>query len=284
MERPRTIVFDLDGTLYEDTAIFDIYAREMSTFLPADQRARFLADWDEAKVGRGVAAIGLGYDRTSDRLFHFEDNRITAWLDWSGSIAPALVENVAALEDEDHVEQDVPAAPIFSNGRFNIGDMWWLPAAIAAHHGLTNEQQERAFLATRAIMASDSYRVEPVPGVRETLDALTSAGVVLIALTNSPAETTADVLRQIGLDDMFAAVRPLAGKPAGMTRFLRETDAPRPLLSAGDNYLNDIAPALQAGDSALFIDRHDLGLGAASPRYIRVRSVSAMLQTLAEWT
>lgn len=283
MERPGTIIFDLDGTLYEDAAIFDIYAQQMSSFLPAERRERFLADWNEAKAGRGVAAIGLGYDRTTDRLFHFADNRITAWLDWEGSIAPALTENVAALEHGDDIEADVSAASIFTEGRFNIGDMWWLPAALAAHHGLTRDQQEQAFLATRAIMASDSYRVAPVPGVKETLTALQQGGMHLVALTNSPHETTTDVLRQVGLAGMFADVRPSAAKPGGLTRFLGETDAPRPLLSAGDNYVNDIVPALRAGESGLFIDRFDLGLGSDSSRCARVPSVEGMLDWLTRW-
>lgn len=284
MDAPRTFIFDLDGTLYEDAAIFDMYARELAAFVSPERRERFLMDWDEAKDGRGVAAIGLGYDQTTDRLFHFEGNRITAWLDWEGSIAPALAENVAALE---HGAGGSAATDdeltIFRDGRFNIGDMWWLPAALAAHYGVTTAQRERAFLATRAIMSSDTYRVAPIEGVAEMLMALQRAGHGLIAMTNSPPETAADVLRQIGLRGMFDDVRPLAAKPAGLTRFLAETVAPRPLLSIGDNYVNDIAPSLRAGQSGLFIDRHGLGLGADSPRCARVPSVRAMLEWLKRW-
>jgi len=270
-QTPRTIIFDLDGTLYEDETIFDVYAEELSKFVAPERRSRFLSDWEAAKAGRGVAAIGLGYEEASDRLFRFEDNRITAYVGWDGRVTPVEAEDSAL---------SAAGASLFGGGRFNIGDFWWLPVAIAAHHGVSTEEQRRAFLATRAVMGSKTYALEPVPGGREMLRRLGGQGFTLIAMTNSPPETTNDVLRRLGIFALFDQIRPAADKPAGLSALLAGGGLRCPVLSVGDNYVNDIAPCLRAGGFALYIDRHDTRLGAGRPRCARVRTATEMVAWL----
>lgn len=277
----RTIIFDLDGTLYEDETIFDVYATKLSGFVPPARRTQFVADWEAAKAGRGVAAIGLGYEESTDRLFRFDGNRIINYIDWDGSVIPILEEHLAKLESgavPTGAAMDGPS--LFGVDRFNIGDMWWLPAALAAHYGVGPDQRQQAFLATRDFMSSGNYRITPIAGVSDLLARLRASGRTLIAMTNSPPETTRDVLAQLGLTNAFAQVQPLADKPAGLTRFLHSASLPRPILSVGDNYVNDIEPTLEAGASALYIDRYDLSLGEGQPRCARVHSAAAMVAWL----
>lgn len=261
--KPRTVIFDLDETLYEDEAIFDVYAREMGKFVPAGRRAAYLADWEAAKAGHGVATIGLGYEEATDRLFRFADDRIIEYVDWSGVTVPTSGEGAGG--------------PLFAEGRFNIGDWWWLPAAIAAHYGVGPAERGRAFLATRASMATGNYRLVPVAGVDTMLRRLRGSGIVLVAMTNSPRETTDDVLCQLGIAGHFDQIVPDAGKPAGLTAYLEGGGVARPVLSVGDNFVNDIAPSLRAGDDALYIDRHNTGLGEGNRRCVRVGSAEAMV-------
>lgn len=282
----QTIVFDLDGTLYEDERVYDRYALELGSLLPAGQRALFLADWASAKAGRAVARVGLGYDTTQDRLFRFTANRIMAFIDWNGREEPvsASEPDVTGKEAGEGQQPQAPATevPIFGPDRFNIGDRWGLPDALAAHYGLPREQRGAAFRATRAYMGSDAFQLQAEPRLRDLLLALNAAGKYLVAMTNSPADTTEDVLGQLGLRDCFALVVPASQKPLGLKSFLDRVRDSSSVLCVGDNFVNDVEPALQAGSHALYIDRFDTCFGLAAPRCYAVPSIQASIDWLSE--
>lgn len=282
----QTIVFDLDGTLYEDERVYDRYALELGLLLPEGQRARFLVDWTATKTGRAVARVGLGYDATQDRLFRFSANRIVSFIDWNGHEEPASlsVPDVTGKEAGEGQQPQAPATevPIFGPDRFNIGDRWGLPDALAAHYGLPRAQRGAAFRATRAYMGSDAFQLRAEPRLRDLLLALNAAGKYLVAMTNSPAETTEDVLGQLGLRDCFALVAPASHKPLGLKSFLDGVQDSSSVLCVGDNYVNDIEPALQAGSHALYIDRFKTHVGLAAPRCHGVPSIQAAIDWLRE--
>ncbi|MDF0727383.1 hypothetical protein PY093_11865 [Cytobacillus sp. S13-E01] len=45
--KTRVIVFDLDGTLYEDTHHFDYYALRLQEMLPEENRVLFWNDYEK---------------------------------------------------------------------------------------------------------------------------------------------------------------------------------------------------------------------------------------------
>jgi putative hydrolase of the HAD superfamily len=282
---PETIIFDLDGTLYEDERVYDRYAEELARYLEPERQAPYLADWEQAKQGRGVARIGLGYDEKRDRLFRFAGNRILCFVDWQGKTEP-VPDRGASTPDtggaaEAPEERPPIEVPLFGLGRFNIGDWWGLPDALAAHYGVAPEDRAAAFLATRDYVSGDAFHLQPEPWLHDTLQTLRAAGIRLVAMSNSPAPTVEDVLAQLGIRQYFSPVIPSADKPYGLTRFLEEAGAPDRVLSIGDNYVNDIEPALRAGSPALYIDRHRTGLGTDSPLCHRVESLQAVPRWLA---
>jgi putative hydrolase of the HAD superfamily len=170
--------------------------------------------------------------------------------------------------------------PLFAGDRVFIGDHWGLPDVLAAHYGVGREDRALAFLATRAWMSGARYALEAAPELRGTLEALQAAGARLAALSNSPAETVDDVLRRLGVRDLFASVLPSSNKPAGLIRFLQEHGAGERVLCVGDHYVNEIASALLLGCHALYIDRHRTGLGAANPSCSHVGSIGEALAWL----
>lgn len=256
------VLFDLDGTLYEDVDIYDRYADHLADFIAPDQRDQFLAEWQAAKEGRSRARIGLGYDLHSDRLYEHQGGRITRVVPWEGEDEPLPA----------HLRQ----GDIFGDGRLNIGDWWGLPNALAAHFGVSHADRERAFLATRDHMSQPDYVLHPEPGLIETLDLLRARGYRIMAMSNSPVSSVDDVFDRLGIRDHFDLIIADARKPAGLERYLGETREPARYFSVGDNYVNDIAPALAAGACALYIDRHDTGMGAGESRLFRVPSTPAM--------
>jgi putative hydrolase of the HAD superfamily len=252
VETLQTIIFDLDGTLYDEERIYDFYAEELASRLPEGVRDAFVREWGQTKSGSGRSLMGLGYDVAGRRLFRHSGGRATEYLTWEGEmIAP------------DPGEETMPGPLEFgyTTPYINIGDWWALLAALAAHHGLPGEARQDAFRATRAHMSTDAGRLSPSPALRQTLGRLRGAGPRLVAMSNSPMESVVDTFDQLGIRDCFDAVVGDAAKPTGMMEFLREDVDPATTLSVGDNFVNDIEPALDAGARALYIDRHATGLG-----------------------
>jgi FMN phosphatase YigB (HAD superfamily) len=161
----------------------------------------------------------------------------------------------------------------------NIGDFWGLADALAAHYGLQRAQRAAAFMATRAYMDGPEFPMAPAPGLVDALQHLCGRGIALVAMTNSPPDTTRAILHKLGIWDLFAQVQTMARKPDGMRMFLAEQADPARVLSVGDNFINEIEPALQAGGAALYIDRFATGLGEGQPRCARVGSIPEM----ADW-
>lgn len=219
MTHIETIIFDLDGTLYEDERVYDRYAQELAHFLPPDRQRHYLADWAAAKAGRGPLRVGLGYGENQ-----------------------------------------------------YIGDWWGLADVLAAHHGIARSDRTAAFHATRSAMSDGTLSLEPEPWLHDLLAMLRAQGRRLIAMSNSPSPSVENVLTQLGLQERCDLVLSGAAKPAGLDRFLQESGAADRILSVGDHFVNDIAPALQAGSHALYIDHHDTGLGHGMARLRRISS------------
>lgn len=260
------VIFDLDGTLYEDPRVYNRYARELSRFLPTEQRAAYLKDWRQARARRGVARVGMGYDRGRDRLFRFVGDTIRGFVEWDGIEVP--------LEDQ-AISWD--GLPLFGGDRVFIGDHWGLPETLAIHHGVQQADRATAFLATRAWMSGEGSTLVVTQELPRTLAALAAAGARLAALSNSPAGTVDDVLRRLGVRDLFFTIAASSNKPAGLLRFLQENGAGEQVLCVGDHYVNEIAPALLLGCHALYIDRHRTGLGAGSANCTHVESIGEAL-------
>jgi len=279
-----TVIWDLDGTLYEDRRVYDHYASELARFVPADRRPRYRDDWTGARDGHGFVRPGLGYDEARDRLFRYVGARIVSYIDWDGrweqeNAGEAMQPNGEAGQ-EDQENRPPIETPIFSPERFNIGDMWGIPDVLAAHYGVGRDERRQAFLATRAYMGTAEGRVPPQPDVHAVLDALRTSGKRLVVMSNSPAETAVQVLDHLDIRHYFASVVPDARKPEGLRQVLTERREGERVLSIGDNFVNDIEPALEAGEYALYIDRYATSMGEDQARCVRVPSIAAAVALL----
>ncbi|MGH2409195.1 MAG: HAD family hydrolase [Chloroflexota bacterium] len=264
-----TILFDLDGTLYEEERIYDRYAEELTRLMPESRRRAFLADWTAVKSGQSEFRVGRGYDVERGHLFTHSSGRITGYLDQEGA-SPAA-ESLAEGE---------PGDIRFGTARMNIGDFWGILAALAAHHGLQHPERQTAFAATRAHMSSNQGKLAADEGLRELLRSLRKGGKRLIAMSNSPADTVRDTFAQLGIQDCFSQIMADSDKPAGLIAFLASAANVGQILSMGDNFVNDIEPALNAGAQALYIDRHRTALGSDREGCYLVPSISAAREWL----
>lgn len=269
----RAIVYDLDGTLYEDTHHFEYYAGLLEQALPPERRAAFRADFAAAAAGRHALRIGTIYDVRRDRILTILGDRVQVVQDWSG--AP-LESSVWERDYRDPVVVD-------HQQYYNVGDMWWVPAAVAAHHGLPGESGRRAFLATRDWMAGPDFQMVPVPGLREAMAGLRARGVVQALATNSPQPDSDALLTKLGLYDLLDHRHYSANKPAGFRPIVAELCeryglVPPQVLVVGDNYVNEVAPAVALGCRTAYIDAH--GTGQGLPCDLRTRSVRELVPCL----
>lgn len=279
MSRITTVIFDLDGTLYEDPAVYDRYAAELAANLPNVERMRYLDEWRRAQAGVAIARVGMGYDIDRDLLFRYTGGRIISQIDWDGVEIP--VRSNAAEDPERPVGPPIEV-PIFGHNRRNIGDLWAMADVLAIRYGVPREARSAAFMATRSFMASDAFRLHLPDGMERCLASLRDRGVTLVAMSNSPVDSVHDVFDELGIQQYFSVVMGDSGKPVGLTDWFAGLDEPEGVLSVGDNYINDIEPALIAGADALYIDRHATNLGASYERCHHVTSIAGAIDWLAD--
>ncbi|HEX4788000.1 MAG TPA: HAD family hydrolase [Actinospica sp.] len=149
-------------------------------------------------------------------------------------------------------------------------DPWGVAMHLAARcHDVPAAVLEDAFAGARRDMLDPSCELEVVAPLVRELTRLRGAVRVLLA-TNSPRAGLAPLLDRLGVAGAFDAVLPGADKPAGLRLLLRRELGPdlrtRPwrLFSLGDHYPNEIAPAVEIGAAAGYIDRFGRADGPAT--------------------
>jgi FMN phosphatase YigB (HAD superfamily) len=149
-------------------------------------------------------------------------------------------------------------------------DHWGAALQLARRcHGVPAEVLERAFAGTRQDMLDPSCELEVVAPLVRELTRLRGAVRVLLA-TNSPRPGLDPLLDRMGVAGAFDDVLAGAGKPDGLRRLLQRELGPdlraRPwrLFSLGDHYPNEIAPAVEIGAAAGYIDRFGRADGPAT--------------------
>ncbi|MFD2705718.1 HAD family hydrolase [Salibacterium lacus] len=241
----RIAVFDLDGTLYEDTTHFRYYAERLAEKLPADKQPLFWHDYSDMLEGNHPVAVGRVYDAANDRVLEVDpaSYRVTKVWNWEG---------------KETGEEDAYTTPVAFDfdSMIAVGDGWWLPAAAAKHHGTGSTFD--AYQKTKAYMQTEDFQFTEDPGRRFSLQQL-GGQMHLILLTNSQADDVGQLLRTLDLEGVFDEVIPEAAKPARteahFSTILKKYEAePGEVVSIGDNYLNDIVPAENLGMASVLID------------------------------
>jgi FMN phosphatase YigB (HAD superfamily) len=141
------------------------------------------------------------------------------------------------------------------------GDPWHAMARLAEPYQLDRTALHEAFMKTRAYMMTDACRLE-VPAVLPSFLTRARRQVVVALASNSPREACLPLLQKLGLQDAFHLVRPSAHKPEGLLPLIAELEAqfetpPGQVMSVGDYYVNDIAPAQSAGFRTAYISPGD---------------------------
>ena len=163
-------------------------------------------------------------------------------------------------------------------------DGYSLVAAWARAHGVAEEARAAAYAASRAALHSGVVTVAAPVGLADLLGRC-PPDVARVLVTNAPVDGIEPVLERLGLSGRLEALVGDAGKPDGMpdvlAGLLEEADvAADRLLSVGDVWVNDLAPAHGIGAATAFIDR--FGTGEGDPTF-RARTLTGLMPDVERW-
>lgn len=130
------------------------------------------------------------------------------------------------------------------------GDNWEAVVMLARGYLGDDPVLKEAFHEVRDFMLSPVCRLEVPAGLRAFLYEWQERAE-FVCVSNSQQNSAVPVLEKLGLLPAFEKVFAQARKPEGLTAIaetlLGDNGSGGEVLSVGDNYLNDIAPALQKG-------------------------------------
>lgn len=146
-----------------------------------------------------------------------------------------------------HVELDRHA-----RGESDLRDGYDVVGTLARADGVDDETLNAAYAHSRTRLGTADAPVSPAPGLLELLDAL-DPGIRIILATNAPDQGVRELLDTWGIADRFAALHFTVGKPAGLEPILRAALADGPVLSIGDIFAFDLAPAQTVGAATALV-------------------------------
>jgi len=262
------IIFDLDGTLYEDTHHFQHYANLLKKGLVKKDQLKFQEDYAKMVAGDHIVKIGRVYDYVNDTILEVDSYtlKVTRAWDWNGN-------------ETSTVDYTEPIQPNFDT-MIAIGDGWWPPNVCARHYGHSDPQY--AYNETKVFMASEHFKLSKITHLREALLHLKNKRQIVL-LTNSDSEDVKRLLSLLNLQGVFAEIVTSARKPELTTEHFKNLIdkfnlKPKEALSVGDNFLNEIAPAEMLGMKSIFIDSQNMDY----PQYngLKVNSISETIEMM----
>lgn len=247
----KLIIFDLDGTLYEDTDHFTYYANQLKQHVEVSKQPLFEEEYKKIESGDHIVTIGKVYDVVRDLVLEVNTQSEVkkAWT-WSGK-------ELAEMEWKKYYPH--PLTYDFES-MIAIGDGWWLPNVCAKHFGVIDTQS--SYNRTKEYMVTPDFELTKIKRLREALVYLKNKRDIVL-LTNSQADDVERLLLAIDLNNVFDRIITKAQKPKmtlnHFSSLLNEYNInPSNALSIGDNYLNEIAPAIQLSMKTIFIDFYNL--------------------------
>lgn len=254
LDKAKMIVYDLDGTLYDDTHHFDYYADQLESRLPSEFQPSFRHDYQAAREDHHTLQIGRTYDVKNDLILVQIKGVVLEAYEWTGM--PIPVEKMKELYGNG-VQVDL-------ENMLSVGDLWWVPACIAYHYGLSTADGQASFLATREFMMTDQFQMNSVRGLQEAIRHARKHSVLQVLMTNSPQIDSERILEKLGLHESFDHKIFQARKPLQTKKHLQTlSDAYHvpfeQIVSVGDNWVNEIWPAQELGCQTVYIDPHLVG-------------------------
>jgi FMN phosphatase YigB (HAD superfamily) len=227
------------------------------------------------------------------------DHNLTLLFDFDGTVSlghgPVLAyarlaaESLSATHAEEMMQQVrmglalEPSSVVATPGPVPTpaADGYILVKELAQAYGVEDSGLNRAYHGSRAQLATALAPIEPVPGLAAFLgEARDHANIVLA--TNSPEVRMSEALQFLGLTGAFDVLYTSVGKPSGLDAVLDEWMPYGPLLSIGDIWANDLAPAHARGAQTALVGRGSVVPEGAEPTF-RADDLADLFPQITRW-
>jgi FMN phosphatase YigB (HAD superfamily) len=231
----KTILFDLDGTVYQN----DSFHRDYLSLLVKDTP---YAPWEHQLINMADAILS-GTFIPMNQFYRTGAGPVNTMDD----VAASLQAGALDLSFREAYKGPLPDIVY-------LGDAWAVVTLLAQTLRISREVQDKTFQEVRGQMFRT---LVPNTGLIETLTAL-KARYVTVLLSNSPQDTAEAFIRRLGLENAFTHIGFASGKPYGLLHCLEQfaPDAlshPHALLSIGDHVFNEIENVRLLGGRTLWI-------------------------------
>lgn len=212
-------------------------------------------------------------------------------LDFDGTVClgddavVSYARELAAHPGAEDVEADLRAflADPDSDPRLHDADDGYQAVSLLAEAaGIAPDARQAAYQASRDRL--DTAALHAPAGLRELLREL---DVRRVLCTNAPGQRLNPILDDLGLAEVIDYVLPDARKPALMGMHLAKlleaaglSGHPEQLMSVGDIWANDLAPALELGCATAYVDPFGRDRG---PAHARAASITDLYDDLRDW-
>ncbi len=233
----KAVIFDLDGTLYQDKQFYRRYLMHLvkdTAWEP--EYDKLLCFMEDVLSGRAEQKMGHFYRHSP--YSHFR------------TVSEVLDFTTVSNQGDPFEEK------FYDNGYFFIGDAWALTGIIRLRLGLKGSTD--AFLNTRREMLMPEYIFETSNSLVNAIEGLTGAGISTYLFTNTQSEGAVKFVDHLGLGGKLSAIEYGIGKPYGLAQRLpdilkRAGASPEQVLSIGDHSFNDLSPVRAAGGHTVLV-------------------------------
>ena len=240
----KVIIFDMDGTLYQEDRFMERYIRYLlaGTEHEGETEAAIHA-------GRGILTgehpfqFGHFYHKQDDLALVRHEDSFSQAFTWEGVMLDERAGAYGTLSSQ-------------AQHLIHIGDPWGIAAVISHKYKLPEEKLRSAFEQVRREMVLAPYHFEVHGGLLEALGELTALEQKIL-MTNTYLESGIEFLNYMKIRHLFDDVKCGAEKPLGLDRYfaylLEQGYQAHEILSVGDNPWNDLHPVKRKGGRTCFI-------------------------------
>lgn len=233
----KTILFDLDGTVYQNTTFHNDYLK----FLVEGTKYE---SWEKPLV-KFADDIFSGKKLSMNQFYKVD------------LISPSTPEELfLALEKRICPKMTYQKAIEKSNVMF-LGDAWAVVTVIGKTLGLLeNDRGEIIYRRTRGKMEQDGMKGNP--RLKKAIVNLSQRHDIIL-MSNSYKDTVIEFLHQLDFDNIFQYICSSANKPFEIIENLNKIDpeilkAPENIIAIGDNAYNDLMPIQQKGGYTVWLN------------------------------
>lgn len=234
-QKIKTVVFDLDGTIYQNNEFYVDYIR--------------------------LLVSGTQYAGWENRLTCFCRDVLTSVRQDKPLMMNRFYreEPLPRSSPEEFFHALEKAACDFSKDACFLGDAWSLVQLLGNCLNLyTEDRRTTLFLQTREKMLESGLVCDEA--LKAAILALGQQCSTLL-LTNAPPETAQHFLRSLGVENVFRQIRFNCNKPDGLLSAIEAACPgallqPESILSIGDNAFNDLYPVQAIGGQTVWINSY----------------------------